>query len=64
LTVRGPRREWREAPYPEKLWLVRKIRDRSTNAPTRSAAVEIGVARVTTQFRAEIAELVLNLERE
>jgi hypothetical protein len=62
-TINGERREWREVPYPEKLWLVRKILDGRSDDLARAVSNEIGIARVTTQFRTEIAELARHLER-
>jgi very-short-patch-repair endonuclease len=63
LTIGDERREWREVPHPEKLWLVRKILVGSSADPARAVADAIGIARVTTQFRTEIAELVRHLGR-
>lgn len=62
-TVNGERRDWREVPHPEKLWLVREILESGTDDPARSVADKIGFSRITTQFRAEISELVRHLKR-
>lgn len=61
LTVNGKRREWREVPHPEKLWLVRKVLG-GGGAPVRAIADMVGIGRVTTQFRREIEELRHHLE--
>jgi Protein of unknown function (DUF3320) len=63
LCIAGESREWREVPYPEKLWLVRELLQNDGQDTERAIAETIGVARVTTQFRTEIAELVRLLER-
>jgi len=63
LGIEGERREWREVPFPEKLWLVQKILERRSNDPIRTLAEEIGVTRVTTQFRIEIEKLIRHLDR-
>ena len=58
LMLNGERREWREVPHPEKIWLVRKASvDKDEDDLARAIADRIGIGRVTTQFRAEIAEL-------
>ena len=62
LLINGERRDWREIPHPEKLWLVREILG-STDDPARSIAENVGIGRVTTQFRAEISDLVRYLKR-
>ncbi|MGB7214997.1 MAG: DUF3320 domain-containing protein, partial [Gammaproteobacteria bacterium] len=58
LTVNGERREWREVPYPEKLWLVRKVLEQGPDDPARAVAQLIGLGRISTNFRNEIAALV------
>lgn len=50
-------RDWREVPYPEKLWLVRSVLDRGAADPARAVADAIGFGRVTSSFRDEIAQL-------
>jgi hypothetical protein len=61
LAIKGEHREWREVPHPEKLWIVREVLQNGTDDPARSVADKIGIARVTTQFRAEISDLVHHL---
>jgi hypothetical protein len=63
LTINGDRREWRDVPHPEKIWLVREVLNTGTSDPARAVADAIGFTRVTTQFRAEISELVGHLGR-
>jgi Protein of unknown function (DUF3320) len=63
LRIAGDSREWREVPHPEKLWLVRELLQNDGKDTARAVAEAIGVARVTTQFRTEVAELVRHLER-
>jgi very-short-patch-repair endonuclease len=63
LLLAGERREWKEVPHPEKLWLVREILQRGSDDPARAVAEAIGFGRVTTQFRTEIAELMDCLQR-
>lgn len=63
LAINGERREWREVPHPEKLWLVRKILDGGSDDSARAVAEAIGIARVTTQFRSEIEDLGRHLRR-
>jgi len=58
LNVNGERREWREVPYPEKLWLVRKVLEQGPDDPARAVAQLIGLGRISTNFRNEIAALV------
>lgn len=58
LLLAGERREWKEVPHPEKLWLVREILRDGRSDPARAVAEAIGFGRITTQFRAEIAELI------
>ena len=58
LTINGERREWREVPHPEKLWLVRNVLENGSDDPARAVAHAIGTTRITKQFQAEIAELV------
>ena len=63
LMLNGERREWREVPYPEKRWLLRKaLAEDNEDDLARAIADRIGIGRVTTQFRAEIAELERQLE--
>src|SRR5690606_21300318 len=54
----GERREWREVPHPEKLWLVRKVLEEGAGDPARAVAQLIGLGRISTSFRNEIAVLV------
>ena len=63
LEVAGERREWRDVPYPEKMWLVRKVVSAGSTDAARAIAEEIGVGRITANFRSEIAALVHHLER-
>jgi hypothetical protein len=58
LLVAGERREWKEVPHPEKLWLVREMLEHDRSDPARAVADAIGFSRITTPFRAEIAELI------
>ena len=52
--VEGENREWREVPYPEKVWLVKTIAAAGHDDLSRAVAEAIGFGRVTTQFREEI----------
>ena len=61
LIIGDERREWREVPLPEKLWLVRKVLEKGSDDPTRAVANTIGLSRITTQFQTEIADLVRHL---
>lgn len=61
LVVNGERRDWREVPHPEKLWLVQKTLEGGSEDLARAVAEVIGVSRLTAQFRAEIEELKRNL---
>lgn len=61
LLVAGERREWKEVPHPEKLWLVQEILRDGRGDPARAVAEAIGFGRITTQFRAEIAELIAHV---
>jgi very-short-patch-repair endonuclease len=63
LCIAGERREWREVPQPEKLWLVRELRQTNGDDTARAVAETIGVGRITAQFRTEIADLVRHLAR-
>ena len=58
LEINGERREWREVPHPEKLWLVRKVVEEGAGDPARAVAQLIGLGRISTSFRNEIAVLV------
>ena len=49
------RREWREVLYLEKLWQVKKLAGAGDKDLSRKIAEEIGIGRVTTQFRDQIA---------
>jgi Protein of unknown function (DUF3320) len=63
LMLNGERREWREVPHSEKIWLVRKaLADDNGDDLARAIADRVGIGRVTEQFRLEIAELERQLE--
>ena len=53
--LEGESREWREVPYPEKVWLVKSIAATGHDDLSRAVAEAIGIGRVTTQFREEIS---------
>lgn len=62
LGVGGTAREWSEVPYPEKVWLVQAVWDRRPSDPVRVVAEQVGVRRVTEQFRAEIERISRTLK--
>jgi len=57
LEVDGGQREWREIPYPEKLALVQSVMRRRSGDVPREVGRALGIGRVTTRFREEIAAL-------
>ena len=57
LLLKGENREWREVPYPEKVWLVKTVAAAGHDDLPRAVAEAIGVGRVTAQFREEICRL-------
>jgi very-short-patch-repair endonuclease len=61
--IAGQLREWREVPYPEKLWLLRKVVADGHSDAARAIAEEIGFGRVTESFKAEISALLRRLAR-
>jgi len=63
MILNGGRREWREIPHPEKISLIREVLDAVSEADlARAIGERVGIVRVTTQFRAEIAALKRHLE--
>ena len=55
--LEGENREWREVPYPEKVWLVKTVVAAGHDDVSRAVAEAIGIGRVTAQFREEISEI-------
>jgi very-short-patch-repair endonuclease len=58
LTINGRTRTWNDVPHPEKAGLVRQLMSDANVDIIRAVADEIGVSRVSEQFRNEIQQLV------